>query len=146
MIAGTKVELAYTGTFEDGTVFGYAKPDEPLVFEIGEGMILDALENAVLQMENIGEKKRVVLQPFEAYGERIEDKSEKIPCSVIPPDQRVVGARAFMDTPEGSLMGVCVSVDDDVAVFDLNHPLAGKTLVFDLELLGWEEPQEAVEE
>ena len=139
MKIGSEVRLSYKGTLEDGTIFGYALPDDPLVFKTGAGLVLDALEVEILQMNEIGEKRTVVLEPRQAYGEHSDYMMEKIPCAIIPPEQCVLGAKAFMDTNDETIVGVCVDITDGIATFDTNHPLAGKTLTFELELLGWDE-------
>lgn len=142
MRTGSIVRLTYEGTLDDGTVFGYATAEEPLEFELGQGLVLDALEQAIMEMTEVGEKKIITLAPIDAYGERIEENTQSVPCSVIPPSQRRIGARAYLNTDEGQIIGTCISIDDDVAIYDMNHPLAGQTLTFAIELLGWNDPTE----
>ncbi len=85
----------------------------------------------------VGEKKTIHLEPADAYGEVNEELIQKVPVENIPnADELPVGEIIYMRTPEGQPVPMrVVSVEDGVATFDMNHPLAGKPLNFDLELV-----------
>ncbi|MEG0460924.1 MAG: FKBP-type peptidyl-prolyl cis-trans isomerase, partial [Gordonibacter sp.] len=136
--------LAYTGTLEDGTVFGFATKEEPMKFQTGMDMAIDGFENAVLEMNEAGEKKTFVVDEYEAYGEYLESHTAKIPIEQIPVDNIAVGKRIWLSSSEdGAPMPATVlEIEGSVALFDLNHPLAGKNLTFEVELLEVEEAPE----
>lgn len=137
MKLGSTVTLAYTGTLEDGTVFGYAKTDNPMVFQTGMDMAIDGFEKAVLEMNEVGEKKTFTLNEYEAYGEYLEGRTITIPLEQVPQGRAVVGKLAYLQSEEGGqpVPATCVGVSDGCAEYDLNHPLAGKRLTFEVELL-----------
>ena len=132
MEKGYRVRIAYEGTLEDGAVFGFAKQDQPLEFIIGDGLVLDALEQAIMEMTEIGEKRTITLLPTQAYGIYIDGNTAKIPVSMVPPSQRRIGTQAYLDTEEGPVLGKLLKIKGDDAIYDLNHPLAGKTLTYNL--------------
>jgi FKBP-type peptidyl-prolyl cis-trans isomerase 2 len=133
---GNRVKVHYTGKFEDGTVFGSSEGSEPLEFTIGEGNVLPGLESAVMGM-NIGDKKTVTLPPGEAYGEYSHDLVAQIARKDLPSDlDPNVGDRLKMQRADGQEVIVAVTKTDEQAItIDANPPLAGKTLVIELELI-----------
>lgn len=144
MKIGSTVTLVYTGTLEDGTVFGYAKPENPMTFQTGMGMVIDGFEKAILQMEKAGEKKSFVLEDYEGYGEYLEWRMAKISLEQIPAGRAEIGKRTWLASDEdGSpLLATCIDVSDGFATFDLNHPLAGQRLAYEVELLAVEDAPE----
>lgn len=137
MELGSTVTLIYTGTLEDGTVFGHATAEEPMKFQTGMDMAIDGFEQAILEMNEVGEKKKFTIDEYAAYGEYLEDYTARIPMQQIPVGNIEVGKRIWLSSSEdGAPMPATVlAVEDDMVVFDLNHPLAGKSLTFDVELL-----------
>lgn len=144
MQLGSTVTLAYTGTLDDGSVFGYATKEEPMKFQTGMDMAIDGFEKAVLEMAEAGEIKTFVVDEYGAYGEYLEGHITKIPIEQIPVDDIEVGKRIWLSSSEdGAPMPATVlEIKGNVAVFDLNHPLAGKSLTFEVELLEIEEAPE----
>lgn len=144
MQLGSTVTLVYTGTLDDGTVFGYATEEEPMKFQTGMDMAIDGFEKAILEMNEVGEKKTFVVDAYDAYGEYLEDHTTRIPIEQIPVDDIEVGKRIWLaGSADGAPMpAIVVKVEGDVATFDLNHPLAGKNLTFEVELLEIEEAPE----
>lgn len=142
MKIGSTVTLVYTGTLDDGTVFGFAKPKDPMVFQTGMDLTIDGFENAILEMNEVGEKRKFTLDEYEAYGEYVEGRTVKVPLPQIPQGRAVVGKMAYLEDGEtGSPMpATCIDVTDGYAEFDLNHPLAGKRMTFEVEILNVEEP------
>lgn len=133
---GDTVKIHYTGKFEDGQVFDSSKDKDPLEFSVGEGKIIPGFENGVKGM-SIGEKKEITLQPEEAYGEPRDDlyvnvKKSDFPDHITPEE----GQHLQIKQSDGNVVTVTVSdIGDDTVTLDANHPLAGKTLIFDIELV-----------
>ena len=73
MKLGTTVTLTYRGTLEDGSMFGYADAEKPMVFQTGMDQAIDGFEKEILTMSKIGEKKTFTVDPYEAYGEYLDD-------------------------------------------------------------------------
>jgi FKBP-type peptidyl-prolyl cis-trans isomerase 2 len=132
---GDTVEVHYTGKLDDGTVFDSSEGNAPLVFKIGERKIITGFEDGVVGMK-AGESKSVSIPPDQAYGDRQIDLVQEFPRDKLPgtitPE---VGQRLQMKQPNGQSVAVVVSgLDDDSIMLDANHPLAGKTLHFDIRL------------
>jgi len=134
---GDIVSVHYTGRLEDGTVFDSSRGSEPLEFELGSGAVIEGFERAVNGME-VGESREVRIAPEDAYGPRHEEMLLEVPRSQLPEG---------LEPTEGDMLGIQIapgqqavaritSVADDTITLDLNHPLAGETLVFDIELVG----------
>lgn len=133
---GDTVHIHYTGTLNDGTTFDSSAGRDPLQFEVGSGQIIPGLDKEIPGM-TVGDKKTVNIPAAEAYGEVNPQMQQAIPRAQIPADIPVdVGARLQMQTPEGQVIPVTVAaVDEQTVTLDANHPLAGKDLTFDIELV-----------
>lgn len=144
MKLGSTVTLTYTGTLEDGSVFGYATAEEPMKFQTGMDMAIDGFEKAVLEMSEVGEKKTFTVEEYEGYGEYLEDFVTVIPRAQIPVNNIEVGKRIWMSNSEDGAPtpAMVLEVSAEAVKFDLNHPLAGKSLTFEVEILAIEEPPE----
>jgi len=136
---GNTVKIHYTGTLNDGTVFDTSTGREPLEFTLGEGKVIPGFENAVKGMR-LGESKSVTIPADEAYGEHradlvLEFGRESLPEGLNPQ----VGEQLQMKDPGGRTIVVPVTaVSDNTITVDANHPLAGKDLTFQLELVSIE--------
>ncbi|MGD8319892.1 MAG: peptidylprolyl isomerase [Gemmatimonadota bacterium] len=133
---GDTVHIHYTGRFEDGTVFDSSEGRAPLEFVLGSGQVIPGFDRAVDGME-IGEEKTVTVEASDAYGERREDLVINVSRTDLPdglePD---VGQHLQMSTPDGQTFQVSVvDTSDTHVVLDANHPLAGKDLTFDIQLV-----------
>ena len=143
MELGSTVTLTYKGTLKDGTVFGYATADEPMVFQTGMDMAIEGLEDNIMDLEEVGQKASFVVSMYDAYGERIDDNVQKIPTDRVPARNQVVGKRVWMGSDDGDPQPVTVvAVDAEYVTFDMNHPLAGEDLYFDVEILDIQAPPE----
>ncbi len=133
---GDTVTIHYTGRLIDGTEFDSSRGTEPLRVTLGQGETIAGFENAVLGMLP-GEQKSVTIPCDEAYGERNDAMTQTLPRAVIPEDIELeVGLVLTARSPEGQTVSFSVAqFDDEQVVVDGNHPLAGKDLVFDLELV-----------
>lgn len=129
---GDAVAIHFTGSFEDGTVFDSSEDRDPLRFEAGGEDVITGISNAVLGM-NVGDKRQVTITPEEGFGERIPDLQQVVPADRLPDDVSEGDAvRAEMDGSELTLW--VTAIDDEGVTLDANHPLAGKTLIFAIEL------------
>lgn len=133
---GNKVKVDYEGKLENGTVFDSSKGKDPLEFEVGSGMVIKGFDEAVIGMEK-GEEKEVTIPPKEAYGEPNPDLVKKFPRDKLPQDQEPkVGMMLTLGTPTGQqLPAKITAVDDKEVTLDINHPLAGKTLIFTIKVV-----------
>ena len=132
---GKKVRIHYTGTLSDGEQFDSSVGREPLEFEIGSGMVIPGFDSAVRDME-VGGKKTVTLPAAEAYGELREEMVGDIPKANFPDGMEIqVGMPLQMSGPQGPLPVVVKEIKEASVTIDANHPLAGKDLTFELELV-----------
>ncbi len=133
---GDQVTVHYTGKLVDGSIFDSTDGEEPLVFTLGEGELIDGFEEGVLNM-TAGEKKTVTLAPDKAYGERYEDMVFEVPLSEMPDDFEIeVGDELeFTDEEDEPVLVTVCELSKDSVTFDGNAPLAGETLIFELELV-----------
>ena len=134
---GNIVKIEYTGKLEDGTVFDSSKNhDKPLEFEVGSGHIIEGFDKAIVGMEK-GDEKEITLKPAEAYGEINTELFKKIPKEQFPKDAKLsVGMMLEMSSPDGLKIPVIIKeIGDKEITIDLNHPMAGKTLIFNVKVL-----------
>lgn len=134
---GKVVKVHYRGTLDDGEQFDSSYDrGEPIEFTCMAGNVVPGFDNAVVNME-VGEKKTVRLEPEEAYGETRPELIQKVPVESVPnADKLPVGETVYMRGPDGRPFPVLVaSIEDGVVTFDMNHPMAGKALTFELELV-----------
>lgn len=134
---GDTVRVHYTGSFEDGTVFDSSSGREPLEFTIGEGQVISGFEDAVIGMSE-GDRKHETIAPERGYGERREELVFSVGRDQLPPGTTIeAGDMVQIGFPDGQTAAVQITnVDDESLTLDANHPLAGRTLLFDLELVG----------
>jgi len=134
---GDKVKVEYTGKLKDGTVFDKSKEGEPLEFTVGGGQIIPGFDKAVEGME-VEEEKQITLEPEDAYGKRDESLLREFPKSSLPenlkPEKGMV--LKMHDQSGNTLLATLVDITDENLKIDLNHPLAGKELTFDLKVVG----------
>lgn len=133
---GDTVAIHYTGTFEDGTQFDSSAGREPLEFEVGGGQMIPGFDKAVEGMA-VGDTKSVRLEPEEAYGPHYAELVQQVPRSALPEDLDPEEGMALQTKGLDGEMAVFVvtGVTTDEITVDANHPLAGKVLNFDIELL-----------
>lgn len=133
---GDTVKIHYTGTLEDGTVFDSTTGGEPIEFTIGDGGIIPGFESAVKGMAR-GETKTVTIAPDQAYGPYNEEMTQQVPRSAIPGDIELrEGMILSAESPDGLPISFTVKAfDAEQVTIDGNHPLAGRSLTFALELV-----------
>jgi len=134
--SGDTVRIHYTGTLLDGSTFDSSEGRDPLEFVVGSGQIIPGLDVALPGME-VGEKKEVNVPCADAYGPINPAMRQAIPREGIPDDIPLeVGIQLQMQSPEGQVLPVTVvEMDDATVTLDANHPLAGKDLTFNIELV-----------
>jgi peptidylprolyl isomerase len=133
---GDTVQVHYTGKLADGTVFDSSVELDPFEFTLGAGQVIPGFEKAVLGMK-VGEKKTVNIPVDEAYGPRRDEMVAELPREKLPSDMTPeVGQQLVMRQPDGSEIIVTITeVSDEAVTIDANHPLAGKDLTFEIELV-----------
>jgi len=136
---GDKVKVDYTGKLEDGSIFDsstHGDHSHPLEFEVGAGQLIKGFDEAVLGME-LGDTKTITLQPEEAYGQVREELIQKVPKEMIPESDKLKpGMMLMAGTPDGHEFPVRVKdVSEKEITVDMNHPLAGKVLKFEIKIV-----------
>jgi len=136
--SGDTILVHYKGSLEDGTVFDSSIDFDPVECTIGSGDVIPGFEEAVIGM-NVGDKKTVHIPCGQAYGPYYEEKVEVVPRDAIPRD---VNPALGQEYQVSHIRGECddfivrvTSVDAEHVVFDANHPLAGKDVVFEIDLV-----------
>lgn len=134
--SGDSVKIHYTGTLDDGTQFDSSAGREPLAFKLGSGQVIPGFDKAVDGM-SVGESKTVNIRAEDAYGPHSAQMVQEVPRSALPDDLApVVGMGLQAQGPDGRVANLVVtSVQDESITVDGNHPLAGKALNFDIELV-----------
>ena len=133
---GDTVAVHYTGKLEDGEVFDSSRDRDPLEFEIGSGQVIPGFDRAVEGLE-VGESREVTLKPEEGYGEPREDLVVDVERGQFPDESEPeVGRQVQVQVAPGqNRIATITGIADETVTLDLNHPLAGKPLTFDVELL-----------
>jgi peptidylprolyl isomerase len=135
--AGDKVKVHYTGKLADGTTFDTSAEQDPLEFTLGAGEVIPGFEAAVLGLK-VGEARTTTIPAAEAYGEYNDEMVLEVDREDMPPQlQPRLGQQLQVKQGEGEVISVVVTeVGEDSITLDANHPLAGKDLTFDIELVG----------
>lgn len=130
------VKVHYTGKLADGQVFDSSEGKEPIEFTLGEGQLIPGFENGLIDMK-LNEKKTINIPKEEAYGEPREELVQEVEKSQLPTEiEPEVGMGLVSKGPDGKEMNLLVAeVKEKTIVVDGNHPLAGKDLIFDLEVV-----------
>lgn len=144
---GKKVKVHYKGTLDDGTQFDTTEGKEPLEFVMGENKIIPGFEESVKDMEE-GEEKDFKLRPDQAYGERNEQMVQEVPKSQLPEGMEIQeGMMLMLKGPDGQQIPAKVVEDKgENFTLDINHPLAGQNLNFNVKLEKVEEAEETSSE
>lgn len=151
--AGDSVTITYTGRLDDGTVFDTTEESvaeaeglieqqperdfEPLTVEVGEGNLIEGLEEGLLGLES-GASETVTVPPEDAYGEATDDQTQEFDAEEF---EGMVGqepTEGMQVRAQGGAVGTVVGIDDDTIHVDFEHPLAGETLTFDIDVLNVE--------
>ncbi len=132
---GDNIKVEYEGRLEDGTIFDSTAKHggEPLAFEVGAGQMIKGFDEGVLGMK-LDEEKEITLKPGEAYGEYNEEAVQEVPKKLMP-DGIEVGMQIGVPTQQGSIPATITKIDSDMVTIDMNHELAGKTLIFKIKVV-----------
>ncbi len=133
---GDLVQVHYTGKLSDGEEFDSSRGEEPLKVEIGAGQLIQGFEDGLMGM-SIGESKTVIIPPDQAYGLRHEEMVRAVTLDQLPDGLEVQEGMVLESTDQqGHRVELRVTeIDGDKVVLDMNHPLAGETLTFDIEVV-----------
>lgn len=134
---GDTVQVHYNGRLIDGTTFDSSNGREPLEFEVGSGSVIKGFDEGVMGMQ-IGEKRTLEIPADEAYGDVNPDMLVEFPIEQFPEELKPeVGMQLNMTNGSGQVIPVLIAeVKEQSVILDANHPLAGESLVFDIELVG----------
>ena len=131
---GNTVKVHYTGKLEDNSVFDSSNGREPIEFEIGTQQVIEGFETAVLGLTK-GDKTTVTIPSEKAYGPVREELIIQVPKEQVPQDAQI-GVQLQGVNQMGQPFNVTVvDLNESTATLDANHPLAGKTLIFDIEVV-----------
>ncbi|PLX89138.1 MAG: peptidylprolyl isomerase [Desulfuromonas sp.] len=134
-VKGNKVKVHYTGSFDDGEVFDSSRERDPMEFEVGAAQVIPGFDDALIGMK-VGESKDVRLPQEEAYGPYRDDMVMEVGLDQFEEGLVPEIGQQFQVEMEGNPVVLTVkSVEDGKAVLDANHPMAGKTLNFSIELV-----------
>ncbi len=129
------VKIHYTGKLNDGSVFDTSEGRDPLAFILEVGMIIPGLE-ADVKEANTGDKRTVVIAAENAYGPVSKDAFQEVPKTQFPADLKLeAGMTLQAQTEQGPIPVVVSEIKEEAVIVDLNHPLAGKELTFEYEVL-----------
>jgi peptidylprolyl isomerase len=134
---GLFVSVEYTGTLNNGEIFDTSRGRRPLEVEIGSGSLIKGFEDELMGMI-LNERKTFTIKPEEAYGLRNEDYVQTFTRAEIPAEiNPEVGQILALNTKKGHQIPARVThIDDEKMVVDMNHPLAGEALTFEIEVVG----------
>ena len=135
VLSDSTVTVNYTGRLEDGTIFDSSMVEgrEPMTTKLGQGQLIKGFEEGLVNMSE-GDKKTVEIESIEAYGEYLDYLIQEVEKSQMPGEVEV-GMPLQAQTEMGVVQFVVKEVKDETVVLDANHPLAGKKLIFDLEVV-----------
>jgi peptidylprolyl isomerase len=133
---GDTVTIQYTVKISDGQIYETSRGNSPFKFEIGSSSVMPRLDEELMGML-VGEKKTIIVPPEEGYGERQNDLIETVQKSDFPDHVTLaVGQQMQVKLPDGDSIDVIVTdIEDEVVTLDGNHPLAGHTLEFEVEMV-----------
>ncbi|MCX8163623.1 MAG: FKBP-type peptidyl-prolyl cis-trans isomerase [Candidatus Micrarchaeota archaeon] len=130
---GSKVVLDYVGKLEDGTIFDRSG-SEHFSFVIGNGEVLNGFEKNIIGMQS-GQTKTFELEPEQAYGPYLEELKIRMPIEKLPPDTMVGSILIISDNKGNEAPATVLEITSKDALLDLNHPLAGKKLIFEVKII-----------
>lgn len=137
---GDTVKIHYTGKLEDGKVFDTSVDKDPLQFTIGKNQVIEGFEKGVMGM-SLNESKTITIPPDKAYGPHRKEMVFNIPREQFPPDiepkigQQLQLSQANDQENGRTMIAIVTQLSESNVKIDANHPLAGETLIFDIQLI-----------
>lgn len=132
---GSFVKFHYMGRLKNNKVFASTKGKKPLECRVGKEEIIKGIEEGLVGMKKL-EKKEIIVSPEDAYGQRIEELVKKMPKNILQGKDIETGQSVNLKSKRGDILEAKVlAVQEDTITIDLNHPLAGETLKFDIEIV-----------
>jgi peptidylprolyl isomerase len=133
---GDTISVNYTGRFEDGQVFDSSEGRAPLKFTVGSGQLIKGFDDAVVGLKQ-GDKTTVTIEAKDGYGEYRDDLVIAIPKANVPENLEIeIGKRFHLRDQSGRpVPAVVVEITEEAVKLDANHTMAGKTLIFDIEVV-----------
>ncbi|WP_108258874.1 FKBP-type peptidyl-prolyl cis-trans isomerase [Mangrovicoccus ximenensis] len=133
---GDTLHIHYKGSLDDGSVFDSSEGRDPLSFELGSGQVIPGLDAGLAGMA-VGEKRTVRVEAADAYGEHHPERMQAVDRANVPDHiPTEPGTQLQVQTQDGQAIAVVIAdVTEDELILDANHPLAGKALTFDVELV-----------
>ncbi|HID25632.1 MAG TPA: hypothetical protein EYP23_04130 [Thermoplasmata archaeon] len=137
---GDTVQIVCEARSEDGELCYKNEKENPLELVVGEGKFFPVIENELKDMK-VGEVKTVTLKPEDTFGPHLDDLVIEVSKEALRSDVELkVGSRIKINTPSGKIFyGTVIEVKEETLTIDLNHPLAGKKLVFTITVISIEE-------
>lgn len=134
---GLFVSVTFKGTLGDGEIFDSSEGQPPMEVQMGAGQVIEGFESALMGM-SLNEKKTFTLEPDDAYGHRNDELMHTFSRNEIPPEMDPEeGQTILLTTPDGQeLPAQIIEANDERVVVDMNHPLAGESLTFEIEIVG----------
>lgn len=134
--SGDLVRVHYTGTLLDGTQFDSSVGRNPLEFTVGAGQMIAGFDAGVVGMV-VGEKKTIQIDPDHGYGQKNPEAIIEFPAENVPADMKVeVGMKLNLQNQQGQPVPVeVIEIKEGVIIMDANHSLAGKDLIFEVEIV-----------
>lgn len=136
---GTQVTLHFTLKLDDGSVVDSTRESKPATFVVGDGNLLESFEQLLFGM-SAGDENSFEVSPEQAFGQRNPNNIQEIPRSAFAPDMELSEGLvvSFADAANQEVPGMVQSIGDDIVTVDFNHPLAGRNLVFDAQIIAVE--------
>jgi len=141
---GSEVTLHFALARTDGSEVISTFDDDPTTLQIGDGSLTEGLENTLLGLKS-GDKQSVILEQEHAFGPRDDEKVQTMKSSDFPADMEIEpGLIVAFETPQGGeVAGILTTIEGDSVSVDFNHPLAGRDVVFTVEILAVKPPEAA---
>ena len=131
---GTKVKLHFSLALEDGSLIDSNFDKQPASFIIGDGNLLPGFESAILGLES-GQKREFTIPPENAFGQHNPQNVQDVDRTNFAEDKLEIGAMLSFQNGDGELPGVIIGIEDEKVMIDFNHPLAGQSILFTVEIL-----------
>lgn len=138
---GDKVTVTFQGVLDDGIIFDESDDSAPLSFILGDNQVLPGMEIAVLGMQ-VGDRKTVTIPPEQGYGVRQSKLVEEVKIEALPKDLQLdLGDQLEVTAADGFAHRlIIVGLDEQKVILDGNHPLAGRSLILQIELVSIDRP------